>query len=199
MDISCRAVRHLDGAERKQDASVSFHPRRGGGFLDRPGDSGPGGIEQLMIRLVVRLRDNGLDLHARRGRTGVDWGQEVKVEIVARLRRRRIRLNRYEYLHWCEQGGVENGSLIDVFRVVWQAGYDGFAQSLQLMRFSQRGHSTLEFFANSRTLRLRKISRIRHTTKPNSGITVNRHHRSIGKHQLIERHVRRLRRGKVAI
>ncbi len=38
-------------------------------LLDRPGDSGPGGIEQLMIRLVVRLRNNGLDLRARRGRT----------------------------------------------------------------------------------------------------------------------------------
>src|SRR6267378_2707683 len=151
-----------------------------------------------MIRLVVRLRNNGLDLHARRGRTGVDWGQEVKVEILARLRRRRIRLNRYEYRHRFEQGGVKNSSLIDVFRMVWQAGYDGFAQSLQLIRFSQRGHCALELLPHSRTLRLGKISRIRHTTKADSGITVNRHHRSIGKHQLIERHVRRLGRGKVA-
>src|ERR1700732_4557483 len=128
MDISRRTVRHLDEAECKHDASVSLHPPRGGGFLDRPGDSGPGGIEQLMIRLVVRLRNNGLDLRARRGRTGVDRGQQVKGEIVARWQRTRIRLGRYEYRHRLEQGSVKNSSLIDVFRMVWQAGHNRFAQ-----------------------------------------------------------------------
>jgi len=69
MDLSGRAIRHPDSAEGKHDPSVSLHPPCSGGILDRPGDSGPGGIEQLMIRLVIRLRNNGLDLRARRGRT----------------------------------------------------------------------------------------------------------------------------------
>src|ERR1700676_4176717 len=94
--------------ERNANTMLPFlfiHPAERG-FLDRSGDSGPGGIEQLMIRLVVRLRNNGLDLRARRGRTGVDWGREVKVEIVARLRTRRIRVS-----HRADFRGRENEML----------------------------------------------------------------------------------------
>jgi len=69
MDISRRAVRHLDGAECKHDTSVSLHPPAEEAFWTVPVILVPGGIEQLMIRLVVRLRNNGLDLRARRGRT----------------------------------------------------------------------------------------------------------------------------------
>src|SRR5260370_19770030 len=83
--------------------------------------------------------------------------------------------------------------------MVGQAGYGEFAQSLQLIGFSQGSRSALQSLPHSRTLRLGKISRIRHTVEGDSGISVDWHQRSIGKHQLIERYVRHLRRGKVAI
>src|SRR5260370_7387674 len=76
MEVSLRDVRHLGRAECKHDASVSLHPPRRGGFLDRPGDPGPSGIEQLMIRLLVGLRNSSLDFRARRGRTSVDFPQQ---------------------------------------------------------------------------------------------------------------------------
>jgi len=50
----------------------------------------------------------------------------------------------------------------------------------------------LSFFAGLQdAVPLGRYRRIRHTTKADSGITLNGHNRSIGKHQLIERHVRR--------
>src|SRR5260370_22012610 len=121
------------------------------------------------------------------------------MDIVADLLRRHVRLNWYAYRHRGEQGSGKNGALINIFRMVGQAGYGEFAQSLQPIRLSKRSRSILQFFAHSRTLRLGKISRIRHTAEGDSGISVNRHQRSIGKHQLIERYVRRFRRSKVAI